>query len=121
MGYYWQVADGRVWSADDAAFVKALPEWADLTPLHRNGQPAGLDYLRDTIRFYGCELGELAATLERITAVQEKYRPGLAALDAAYLSAQIDGDEETTAEIAAEKRELRAALAAEIKAIQEEK
>jgi len=121
--YYWQIADGRIWSGERGAWIEPadIPAGAMVTKLFNGGQPSGIDYLKTTILFYGRDLGELAAKLERIAAVQEKCRPALAELNAAYLSARMDGDEETAAEIADEKRELRATMAAEIKAIQEEK
>jgi hypothetical protein len=63
--YYWQINDGRIWSADDAAFVAEAPTGAEPVPLYSDGQPGGVDYLRETIRFYGYGLGELAGTEER--------------------------------------------------------
>jgi hypothetical protein len=66
--YFWQINDGRIWSAEAAKFVEAVPEGAELTPLYDSGQPAGLECLRETIRFYGYGLGELAAPAERILA-----------------------------------------------------
>ena len=58
--YYWQINDGRVWSADAAGFVADAPAGAEIVPLYSDGQPGGIDYLRDTIKFYGYGLGELA-------------------------------------------------------------
>ena len=58
--YYWKIADGRIWSCEAARFVDEAPEGCFLTPLYHNGQPGGLDYLQETIEFYGFELGALA-------------------------------------------------------------
>ena len=58
--YYWKIADGRIWSSETACFVDEAPEGCFLTPLYQNGQPGGLDYLRETIDFYGFDLGALA-------------------------------------------------------------
>jgi hypothetical protein len=65
MGHYWQINDSRLWSTDDAAFVERAPDGAEITPLYDSGQPGGIDYLRETIRFYGYRLGELAGADER--------------------------------------------------------
>lgn len=118
--YFWKIADGRIWSATEAAFVAEAPAGEAVTPLARLGVPADIDYLRETIAFYGFDLGELAGKIERIARAQERYSSELKALNEAYLSAQMDGDEEAMAEIAGEKRELRAAMAAEIQAIEQE-
>jgi hypothetical protein len=64
MGYFWQIGDGRIWSADDAAFVAESSAGMESIPLYVNGDPAGIDYLRDTIKFYGYGLGELAGPEE---------------------------------------------------------
>lgn len=112
--YYWQLPDGRVWSFSDGGFVAAETASETIQPV------ADMIDLRARVIFYGGELGELATKLDRINSVQERYRPDLTELDAAWLSAQIDGDQETMTEIAAEKQTLRAAMAAEIKAIQQE-
>ena len=118
--YFYKVEDegDRLWSTETACWIPAgdVPPGIEVTPLNAGGRAC----LRETLKFYGFPLGELATRVERIADVQKKYRPGLAELDAAYLSAQIDGDEETMAEIADEKRELRAAMADEITTIQQE-
>jgi hypothetical protein len=67
--YYWKIDDGRIWSAEAAAFVGSAPEGADVTPLYDSGQPAEVEYLRETIRFYGYDLGELAGPEERKAAI----------------------------------------------------
>ena len=65
---YWQIDDGRIWSAEAAAFVKDVPEGVMVVPLNDGGQPGGVKYLRDTILFYGYELGELLTPEERVYA-----------------------------------------------------
>ena len=77
--YYWQIPDGRIWSADAAAFVGEVPAGADLVPLYDSGQPGGVEYLRDTIKFYGYSLGELAGPEER----RAELKAALSALDEA--------------------------------------
>jgi hypothetical protein len=82
--YYWQISDGRIWSADDAAFVESAPAGADVVPLYDSGQPSGVEYLRETIRFYHYPLGELAGPEER----KAEIMAALAALDSAMISAR---------------------------------
>ena len=79
--YYWQIDDGRIWSADAAAFVADVPTGETVTPLYDSGQPGGVDYLRDTIRFYGYALGELSGPEERRAAILAR----LAEIDAASI------------------------------------
>jgi hypothetical protein len=55
---YYRIADGRVWSVKAAGFVEAAPEMGEALLLYDSGQPVG--YLRDTLKFYGYPLGELA-------------------------------------------------------------
>lgn len=55
----YQVADGRVWDAQAARFMKTPPEDTEIIPLYADGKPAGEDYLIRTLRFYGYPLGEL--------------------------------------------------------------
>ncbi len=57
---FWKINDGRVWSAEQAVFVSeesVINE--DVVELMNGGLPASIDYLRDTIRFYGYPLGVL--------------------------------------------------------------
>ena len=68
--YYWQINDGRIWSTDDAAFVGEVPAGAELVPLYDSGHPGGVEYLRDTIKFYGYSLGELAGPEELAAAAR---------------------------------------------------
>lgn len=58
--YFWKIDDGRIWSSLQEAFVASVPDGLALTPLYENGRPGDIDYLRRTILFYGCGLGELA-------------------------------------------------------------
>ena len=49
--------------------MESAPAGADVTPLYSDGQPGGIEYLRDTIRFYGYGLGELSGPEERRAAI----------------------------------------------------
>jgi hypothetical protein len=100
--YYWQINDGRVWSAVDAAFVESAPIGADGPPLYSDGPPGGIEYLQETIRFYGYGLGELAGPEERRAAILAR----LAEIDTASVRplraiAQGEGVEADHAKLAA--------------------
>ena len=47
-----------------AAFVPEAPAGAEIVPLYDSGHPGGVEYLRDTITFYGYGLGELVGPEE---------------------------------------------------------
>lgn len=60
--YYWLLPDGRIWSSvaagwvilDDVPFDPEYPDVKMLVKLR------DLEHLRDNLRFYSCEMGELA-------------------------------------------------------------
>lgn len=60
--YCYKLGDGRIWSTEAAAWIKAkdVPAGTVLNRLHQNGQPAGIDYLRAVLEEYGYDFGELA-------------------------------------------------------------
>lgn len=64
--YYWTLADGRIWGATEARWLDAadVPPGETIIPLIRNGQPADEAYLLETVRFYGCEPGELGTVAD---------------------------------------------------------
>lgn len=99
--YYWQIDDGRIWSADAAAFVVA-PDGAEVTALYTDSHPAGVDYLRKTIIFYGYDLGELKNRLEKIQEIQAEYAPQLTLLQEAKSGAEMRDDSEDITDIKAE-------------------
>jgi hypothetical protein len=113
--YYWQISDGRIWSADAAAFVESAPAGAELVPLYSDGQPGGVGYLRETIKFYGYGLGELAGPEERRAAILAR----LAEIDAASVrplraiaqEEATQADHDKLAALDGEAAELRAELA----------
>jgi hypothetical protein len=113
--YYWKINDGRIWSADTAAFVESAPEGAEIVPLYDSGQPGGLGYLRDTIRFYGYPLGELAGPKERRAEILAR----LAKIDLASIrplravaeDSAAQFDREKLASLDSEAADLRAELA----------
>ncbi|UQZ88532.1 hypothetical protein C4J81_04650 [Deltaproteobacteria bacterium Smac51] len=85
--YYWLIADGRIWGFKEARWLDRteMPDEDMMVELRHNDQVAGLDYLRETIRFYGGDLGELATDKERAIEIKSE----LDALDAEYLTPRI--------------------------------
>ena len=59
MSRFYQLADGRIWNVEEARFIEAAPECAEIVQLYADGNLAGEDYLIRTLRFYGHPLGEL--------------------------------------------------------------
>jgi hypothetical protein len=114
--YYWQINDGRIWSADAAAFVESAPAGADVTPLYDSGQPGGVEYLRDTIKFYHYPLGDLAGPEER----KAEILAALAALDQEAISLRTLANaalgDEQAAGVLAEKMAAHEAVAAPLRA-----
>lgn len=113
--YFWQINDGRIWSAEHAQFVPYPEEGGVLVPLHTDGKPADLAYLRTTIRFYGYELGELAESSDKARELCMKMdaldiasiRPARAVAAGTHTQADID----KLAAIEAEVHAYRAQLA----------
>ena len=80
---FYRLADGRIWDTARACFVSSVPEGATVVPLHDGTTPAGVEYLRKTLAFYGLPLGEIAP-LEDVKAaktaeIQSGYDAALAA------------------------------------------
>ena len=72
--YFWQINGGRIWSAEAAAFVNVVPAGVEVVPLYDDGRPAGVEYLRECVRFYGYELGvELMTPEEKQAAMQKQF------------------------------------------------
>jgi hypothetical protein len=95
--------------------ASSLPAGAEITPLYDSGHPGGIEYLRETIRFYGCALGELSGPEERRADIlrrlgeidQDSIRPLRAIAD----GQGEDYDRQKLAALDAEAGELRAELA----------
>lgn len=68
MSRFYQLADGRIWNVEEARFIEAAPECAEIVQLYADGNLAGEDYLIRTLRFYGHPLGELTPLDEVRTA-----------------------------------------------------
>ena len=78
-GFFYQIADGRIWSVAVARFVDDVPSQAEVIPLRRGGALGDVSYLRRTLEFYGYQVGdELLTDEDRAKAAREK-RDGLLA------------------------------------------
>ena len=85
----YQLSDGRLWDVDAAQFMNQAPEGAEIIPLYADGNPAGEDYLRRTLEFYGYPVGPELLTLEELKAaklaqINEGCQSALAALTSTY-------------------------------------
>lgn len=78
-GFFYQIADGRIWNVAVARFVDDVPSQAEVIPLRRGGALGDVSYLRRTLEFYGYQVGdELLTDEDRAKAAREK-RDGLLA------------------------------------------
>ena len=50
---YYKIVDGRVWDISNAKFTSEEVDPSLVVTLYRNGQPAEVDYLYETLEFYG--------------------------------------------------------------------
>ena len=85
----YRIADGRFWDTDQVQFVVSPPPESDIIPLYADGKPAGEDYLRRTLAFYGHPVGPELLTLEELKAaklaqINEGCQSALAALTPTY-------------------------------------
>lgn len=94
----YQIADGRLWSANDARFIDALPEGATATILSRAEGPVDADYLRRTLEFYGYPVGPELLTPEEVsaaglTAAKEERAAAVDAIIVTVDGMDFNGDE----------------------------
>lgn len=81
-GFFYQVADGRIWNVAVARFVDDVPSQAEVIPLRRGGALGDVSYLRRTLEFYGYQVGdELLTDEDRAKAAREKRDQLLAETD----------------------------------------
>lgn len=72
-GFFYQIADGRIWNVALARFVDDVPSQAEVIPLRRGGALGDVSYLRRTLEFYGYQVGdELLTDEDRAKAAREK-------------------------------------------------
>lgn len=86
---FYQISDGRLWDIEAAQFVDQAPEGAEIIPLYADGKPAGEDYLRRTLAFYGYPVGPDLLTLdelkaEKLAQINADCQAALAALTPTY-------------------------------------
>lgn len=87
--FLYRLSDGRLWDVDAARFVAQAHEGAEIISLYADGNPAGEDYLRRTLKFYGYPVGPELLTLEELKAaklaqINEGCQSALAALTPTY-------------------------------------
>lgn len=81
-GFFYQIADGRIWNVAVARFVDDVPSQAEVIPLRRGGALGDVSYLRRTLEFYGYTVGdELLTDEDRAKAAREKRDRLLAETD----------------------------------------
>ena len=81
-GFFYQIADGRIWNVAVARFVDDVPSQAEVIPLRRGGALGDVSYLRQTLEFYGYTVGdELLTDEDRAKAAREKRDQLLAETD----------------------------------------
>lgn len=81
-GFFYQIADGRIWNVAVARFVDDVPSQAEVIPLRRGGALGDVSYLRRTLEFYGYTVGdELLTDEDRAKAAREKRDQLLAETD----------------------------------------
>lgn len=81
-GFFYQIADGRIWNVAVARFVDDIPSQAEVIPLRRGGALGDVSYLRRTLEFYGYTVGdELLTDEDRAKAAREKRDHLLAETD----------------------------------------
>lgn len=67
---FYMLADGRIWDTTQACFVDSVPEGGTVVPLYDGETPAGVEYLRQTLEFYGYPVGAELMTLEELKAAK---------------------------------------------------
>lgn len=82
---FYMLADGRIWNVAQARFVDSVPDGYTVVPLHDGATPAGVEYLRLTLEFYGYQIGAELMTLEEVKSAK------IAQIDAETSAAIIAG------------------------------
>lgn len=66
----YRIEDGRLYDVALARFVDTATPGKDVMTLYQAGKPAGMDYLRRTLVFYGYPVGVELKTLEEVQTEQ---------------------------------------------------
>lgn len=78
---FYRISDGRVWDIAKAMFTEEFSE-TEVIDLRANGFPAGVEYLRETLEFYGFPLGDdLLTDQDRAVGIRKKRDALLAETD----------------------------------------
>ena len=69
---HYRISSGKIWDIRGACFTEAkdLPAEAVVVDLFQDGTPAGEDYLRRTLEFYGHPVGPVLLTLDELKAAK---------------------------------------------------
>jgi hypothetical protein len=119
MNYYWKINDGRIWSSKDAMFVDESNIVLNgintgIINLHKDGEPADVDYLIENLRFYKLDLGELKQSEEIIVELKDRLvyldNESIRPMDAILEGTDTQYDLDKLATIRNEKRTLRTQL-----------
>ena len=87
---FYRIANGRVWDTARACFVSSVPEGDAVVPLHDGATPASVEYLRQTLTYYGLPLGEIAPLEDVKAAKTAEVLSGYDAALAASLTMPVD-------------------------------
>ena len=115
--FYWKINDGRIWGFVEARWLGSseVPEGETAQELFNSGQPGDVEYLKETISFYGGALGELAGPEERRAGILAELdaidRQSVRPLRAIARGAGAIGDMERVVVLEVRAEELRAELA----------
>lgn len=60
IGFYWKISDGRIWGFSESGWLEEseIPPGEIVQELFDSGVPAGAQYLKEVIRFYGGDMDE---------------------------------------------------------------
>ena len=85
----YKLANGRIWDVEHAKYVDTADPAKQMVALYSNGMPAGEDYLKRTLVFYGYTVGPELKTLDEVKAeklaeINEKCDAALKAMTPTY-------------------------------------
>ena len=83
---FYRIANGRVWDTAASCFTDTVPDGKTAVPLYERGRPASVEYLRQTLTYYGLPLGEIAPLEDIKTAKTAEVLSGYDAALAASLT-----------------------------------
>ena len=87
---FYRIANDRVWDTAASCFTDTVPDGKTAVPLYERGRPASVEYLRQTLAFYGLPLGEIAPLEDVKAAKTAEIQSGYDAALAASLTMPVD-------------------------------